>query len=102
MNHVAVAEQILDMMADLVCDYVGLREFGFGAAEPLFQFVEEGGVEIYRLVGRTIKRPDGGRSRAALGRHAICFEHWSYRQNPSMGDIVHQFREAKCGFLHGT
>src|SRR5262245_40475153 len=56
------AEQVLHVVADLVCDHVGLRELaGFAAdvaaAEARRDLIEERGVEIDLLVHRTIERP---------------------------------------------
>ena len=39
------ADQVLDMMADLVGDHIGLREVAGGAELPV-ELLEEGGVEI--------------------------------------------------------
>ncbi len=70
-DDLAVAEQVLDVMADLVGDDVGLREFRFRAAELAFKLVEEGGIEINRLVGRAVEWPDLRGRRAATGFNAI-------------------------------
>ena len=50
------AHQILDMMADLMRDHIGLREIA-GRAEALRQLVEEFRVEIDVLVCRAVERP---------------------------------------------
>jgi hypothetical protein len=45
-------------MAHLVGDDVSLGELGLRAAELLFQLVEERGVEVDRLVGGAVERPE--------------------------------------------
>jgi len=49
------AEDLLDVMSELVGDDIGLREIS-GCGETLPQLIEEGQVEIDPLVVRTIER----------------------------------------------
>src|SRR5262245_15229659 len=61
-------EKVLDVMADLVSDHVGLREVP-GAAHAV-ELVEEGKVEIDRAVERAVEgsRSGGPVAAAGLGR----------------------------------
>jgi hypothetical protein len=70
-NFLLGADDFLHMMADLVSDYVGLREFA-GSAELIFQFVEKAQVEVNLLVAGTIKGAGGGLREAAGGIDAAA------------------------------
>ena len=62
------AEQVLDVVAVLVGEDVGLDEVAALAAElALEHVVEERGVEVDVLVGRAVERPDVGGRLAAAG-----------------------------------
>ncbi len=61
------AEQVLDVVAVLVRDHVGLRERATLGAEPALQVVEEREVQIHLLVTRAVERADRGGGRAARG-----------------------------------
>ena len=58
------AQDLLDMMADLMGQHVGLGEFA-GRPEPVFQFVVEAEVHVDFLVRRTIEGSGGRLSEAA-------------------------------------
>src|ERR1700735_157243 len=60
------AQNFLHVMAQLVRDYVGLREFS-RSAEAIFQLVEEGQVEINLFIARAVKRPGGSLGEATRG-----------------------------------
>jgi hypothetical protein len=65
-------EQVLNMMANLVSDHIGLGELTALAAnvasvETLFKILEEACVEINLLVQRTVERADGGLRKPASG-----------------------------------
>ena len=65
--HVAAdAEQVLDVVPDLVGDHVGLGEVA-GGAELLGQRVEEAQVDVHLVVPRAVEGPDG-RVLGAAGR----------------------------------
>ncbi len=67
------AEEVLDVVAELVRDHVGPREVA-GGAELLLQLVEEGEVEIDLAVAGTVERADRRRRRPAGGLRAIVEE----------------------------
>ena len=60
----AGAQEVLDVVADLVGDHVGLGELA-GGLESLRELLVEGQVEVELLVGGAVKRPDRGTGRAA-------------------------------------
>src|SRR4030095_13228643 len=59
-------EQVLDVVAHLVRDDVGLREIARGSEAPI-QLVVEGEVDVNLAIGRAVERPDG-RGGEAAGR----------------------------------
>ena len=63
----AGSEQVLNVVADLMSNHVGLGEFA-RRMEPSLQLVIEGQIDVDLLIGGAIKRPDGGaRQSATLG-----------------------------------
>ena len=62
------AEQILDMVPDLVRDDIGLGKVA-GRAESLGHFVKEGKIQIDLLIAGTVERAHGGRGGAAGGSY---------------------------------
>src|SRR5829696_2574973 len=70
----ADAQKVLDVMADLMGDHVGLRELA-GHAKAALQVVEEGEVEIDPLVGRAIERSHRRLADAAFGARGVAVEH---------------------------
>ena len=65
------AEQVLDVVAELVGEDVRLHEVTALAAElSLEDVLEERRVEVDGLVGRAVERPDVGAGAAAAGRRA--------------------------------
>src|SRR5690606_18035340 len=58
------AEQVLDVVSELVGDDIRLREFA-GRAEPLRELVEELEVEVDLAVGRAIEGPHRALAKAA-------------------------------------
>ena len=58
------AQQVLDVMTDLVGDHVSLGEIARGP-EFLLQLLKEAQVEVNLLIGRAVKRPDGRAGLAA-------------------------------------
>lgn len=63
-NSIADPEQVLDVVAHLMCDHVGLCEVA-RRSEPPVELSEEFQVEVDDLVPRTVERPDVGGSKAA-------------------------------------
>ena len=68
------AELVLDVVADLVGDDVGVGEVALHA-ELLLHLLEERGVEIDLLVERAVERPHRGLGRAAAAAGAAGVEH---------------------------
>ena len=68
------AEHVLDVVADLVGDHIGLGEVA-GGGEAGFHLAEEAQVEIHLLVAGTIEGADGGIGEAAGRAHAAAEEH---------------------------
>ena len=66
MRPVERAFEVLDVMADLMGDDIGLGEVA-GRAEALRQLVEEGRVDVDLLVGRAVERPHRRLAHAAGG-----------------------------------
>ena len=67
-------EQVLHVVADLVCDDVGLREVA-GRPESRAELAEEAQIEVHGAVGRAVEGADVGRRRpAAAGRDRIVEE----------------------------
>jgi hypothetical protein len=67
------AEQILHVMPDLVRDHVGLGKLArfaanVAAAKARGDLIEEGGVEVDLLVGRTVERSHGALGFSAATR----------------------------------
>jgi hypothetical protein len=60
------AELVLDVVAILVCEHVGLREVAAGA-EPRLELIEEIEVDVDELVGRAVERADLRARKAAAG-----------------------------------
>lgn len=58
------AGQGLHMVADFVCDDLGLGELARGA-EPRVEFGEEGEVQVHLAITRAIERTHGGLAHAA-------------------------------------
>jgi hypothetical protein len=69
---VHVAEEVLDMVPDLMGNDVGLGELALRPAELLFQLVEKGRVEIHLPVGRTVERADGRGRESATGSDLVA------------------------------
>ena len=67
------AGDFLHVVADLVSNYVGLREFA-GSAELIFEFGEEAEVEINLFVTGTVKGAGGGLGEATGGIDAAAIE----------------------------
>ena len=65
------AEQVLDVVADLVRDDVRLREVA-RRVEPLLQLLHERQIEIDLAVARAVEGADGRRGVAAARLHAVC------------------------------
>ena len=68
------AEQMLDMMAELVGDHVGFREIA-GRPEPLRQLVEETQVEVDLAIAGPVERAGRRFRRAARRLDGIAKEH---------------------------
>src|SRR5690606_34141542 len=68
------ADRVLHVMADLVCDDIGLREIAGGVVPPR-QRIEEAEIEIDPPVGRAIERPDLRIGEAAAGLDAAGEKH---------------------------
>src|SRR5262245_30963749 len=71
-------EQLLDMVAHLVGDDVGLGELArlaVAAAEPVFQVAEERGVDVDALIAGAVERPHGGLRHAAARLIGHAGEH---------------------------
>ncbi len=64
-------ENLLDVVTDLMSDYIGLGKLAGGCELPL-EFVEEAEVEIDFLIARTIERSGGAVGLAAGGRCRIA------------------------------
>src|SRR5215468_131628 len=60
------AQQLLEVVADLVGEHIGLREVA-GSAEPLPELAIERQVDVGVLVGRAVERADRARRSAAPG-----------------------------------
>ena len=73
-DHVRDPEQVLDVVADLVRDDVGLREVS-RRAEAVRQLAEEAEVQIDARVGRAIERADGGAGDPARRLHRLREQH---------------------------
>ena len=72
LSHARVrAEQVLDVVAELVREHVGLREIPT-CAQALLQLLEESEVEIDLLILRTVERPGGRLREAAAARPATA------------------------------
>ena len=69
------AHEILDVVAVLVGEDVGLRERAPSGAEPRLQLVEEAEVDVHLLVGRAVEGADLGARGAATGLHRVRVEH---------------------------
>src|ERR1700691_1826794 len=67
------AGDFLHVVADLVSNYVGLREFA-GSAELIFEFGEEAEVEINLFVTGTVKGAGGGLGEATGGIDSTAIE----------------------------
>ena len=67
-------QQGLHMVANLVCNHVGLREVTRGAMAA-FQVFEKGKIDIHLLVGRAVKRSHGGTGHAARRLHRAGEQH---------------------------
>jgi len=67
------ARDFLHVVADLVSNYVGLREFA-GSAELIFEFGEEAEVEIDLFVTGTVKGAGGGLGEATGGIDSAAIE----------------------------
>ena len=67
------AGDFLHVVADLVGNYVGLREFA-GSAELIFEFGEEAEVEINLFVTGTVKGAGGGLGEATGGIDSAAIE----------------------------
>src|SRR5690606_2502265 len=72
------AEQVLDMVADLVRDHVGLGEVAAGA-EALAQHLVEAQVDVHRFVGGAVERPRCGAAHAAGRGGGTGVEHEPWR-----------------------
>ena len=68
------ALEVLDVVAVLVGDDVRPGERPARGAEPRLELVEEAEVEIDRLVGRAVERPDGRGRRPAAGVDAAVVD----------------------------
>ena len=68
------AQQVLDVVAVLVGDHVGLGERAALRAEARAQLVVEAQVDVDRLVGRAVERADGRGRAAAAGRRLAAEE----------------------------
>src|SRR5581483_1301980 len=69
------AEQVLDVVAVLVREDVGLRERARARSEARAQLVEEAEVDVDLLVDGAVERPDVGRRLAAAARGRTGEEH---------------------------
>ena len=69
-----IACQVLDVMADLVRDDVGLREVS-RRAEPPVELPEETQIEIDPLIARAVKRSSGRPRLATCGVHGVGEQH---------------------------
>src|SRR5271170_5222242 len=67
------AENILDVVADLVGQNVGLREFA-GRAEALPELIVKAQVDVDLFVPRTIEGAGGGFGAAAAGLRVVAKE----------------------------
>src|SRR5271166_5460407 len=67
-------EQVLNMVADLMSNHIGLGEFA-RRTEPFLELVIEGQIDVDSLVRRAIKRPDGGAGQSAAFGPDLIREH---------------------------
>ena len=70
-----IPEQILDVVAVLVGEHVGLREGPAGRAELRAELVEEAEVDVDVLVDRAVERADIGARLTAAGAGRATEEH---------------------------
>src|SRR6202041_909794 len=94
-------------MAQFVRDNVGLREFS-GSAEAIFQFVEEGQVEINLFIAGAVKGPRGGLGQTTGGidvvaeQHHFCITVLRKDLGPGILRVVEHERNELNFFLFGS
>ena len=70
MDLVADPQQVLHVMADFVCDHVGLGKIS-RSFEFFSELLKEAKINIDLLIGRAVEGPDRCRRSATVGLHAI-------------------------------